>query len=148
MAYIRILWVGVIMICQMSTLIQQLMAAFVDGTSSCEATKIGGRNQFEAFMEDFQIRRSRADRVRNSWIRFNYTRQSFVSNHWKLMKGYPASGSYPAVPKTTNICTIQKLGERDGVCGIQLLGLLQEILGNVDHTIYVIQIYIYICLYI
>eukprot|EP00435_Cladocopium_sp_Y103_P074853 s70_g51.t1 len=45
----------------------------------------------------------------NSWVRFNYTRQSFVSNHWKLMKGYPASGGYPALPKTTNICTIQQM---------------------------------------
>lgn len=45
----------------------------------------------------------------NSWIRFNYTRQSFVSNHWKLMKGYPASGDYPAVPYTSNICIVQQM---------------------------------------
>ena len=57
-----------------------------------------------------------------------------MSNHWKLMKGYPASGGYPAVPYTSNICIIQKLGSRD---------LVQEILGTVDHPIHT-YIYIYI----
>ena len=80
--------------------------------------------------------------ARNSWIRFNYTRQSFVSNHWKLMKGYPASGGYPAVPYTSNICIIQKLGSRDVVWDTPLryFGLVQEILGTVDHPIHIIYI--------
>ena len=80
--------------------------------------------------------------ARNSWIRFNYTRQSFVSNHWKLMKGYPASGDYPAVPYTSNICIVQKLGSRDVVWDTPLryFGLVQEILGTVDHPIHYIYI--------
>jgi len=45
----------------------------------------------------------------NSWIRLNTTRQKFIDTHWKLLKGYPASGVYPPVDKATNICIIQQM---------------------------------------
>lgn len=44
-----------------------------------------------------------------SWERLNETRRDFLSTHWKLLLGAPATETYPKVEKTKNVCIVQQM---------------------------------------
>lgn len=49
--------------------------------------------------------------VEYNWVGLNASRDIFMDHHWKLLEGAPASGSYPAVPMTTEVCIVQIMKE-------------------------------------